>query len=211
MASGPEATFTSSSILPPRPMMQINVGSARRPNRSSTSECLAAGWNQSAQPRPAKLVVQTHVPAEPRTPIGVSGRSAAARRGLRDGACRAGSTRRGNGRRRRRRRATARNTASSSPRSSQRRNQPYTVRHGGKPAGSARQLPPTRRCHASAATTRRSGVRRSDRGGGRRVPATARSRRPRTPTPSPSGTPHAVPDAPRSTSLPHPAPPGGSR
>src|SRR3954454_23556182 len=73
---------------------------------------------------------------------------------------------------RRRRRATSRSRASNRPRSSQRRNQPYTVRHGGQPAGRLRQAPPTRRCHAIAPTTRRVGVARPLRGG------SARSRQP---------------------------------
>ena len=52
--------------------------------------------------------------------------------------------------------------------SSQRRNQPWTVRRGGQPAGRARQGPPTRRCHAIAPTTRRTGVARPLRGGSAR-------------------------------------------
>ena len=48
--------------------------------------------------------------------------------------------------------------------SSQRRNQPWTVRRGGQPAGRARQGPPARRCHAIAPTTRRVWVARPLRG-----------------------------------------------
>src|SRR3954454_2597953 len=44
----------------------------------------------------------------------------------------------------------------------------YTVRHGGQPAGRARQGPPTRRCQAIAPTTRRTGVARPLRGGSAR-------------------------------------------
>src|SRR4051794_29328485 len=69
---------------------------------------------------------------------------------------------------RRRRRATSRSRIPNRPRSSQRRNQPHTVRHGGQPAGRARQGPPARGCHATAPTTRRTGVARPLRGGSAR-------------------------------------------
>src|SRR5690349_19427561 len=66
---------------------------------------------------------------------------------------------------RRRRTATSRISRSNRPRSSQRRNQPYTVRHGGRCDGKARQGPPTRRCQTIARTTASVGVAASLRGG----------------------------------------------
>ena len=66
---------------------------------------------------------------------------------------------------RRRNRAMSHSRRSNIPKSSHLRNQPYTVRQAGKPRGSARQLPPTRMCHAIALTTERIGVARPLRGG----------------------------------------------
>src|SRR3954452_23784570 len=69
---------------------------------------------------------------------------------------------------RRRRTATSYIRRSNRPSESQRRNQPYTVRHGGRCDGKARQGPPTRRCQASARTTASVGVAASLRGGSAR-------------------------------------------
>jgi hypothetical protein len=66
---------------------------------------------------------------------------------------------------RRRRTATSRIRRSNRPSSSQRRNQPYTVRHGGRCDGKARHGPPMRRCQAIARTTASVGVAASLRGG----------------------------------------------
>src|SRR3954466_6650782 len=69
---------------------------------------------------------------------------------------------------RRRRRATSSSKRSNSPCSSHLRNQPYTVRQGGPPGGSARHGPPMRKCHAIARTTAPYGVARPLRGGSAR-------------------------------------------
>src|SRR4051795_10582918 len=69
---------------------------------------------------------------------------------------------------RRRRTATSYIRRSNRPSESQRRNQPYTVRHGGRCDGKARQGPPTRRCQAIARTTASVGVAASLRGGSAR-------------------------------------------
>src|SRR5438309_4450193 len=69
---------------------------------------------------------------------------------------------------RRRRTATSRIRRSNRPSESQRRNQPYTVRHGGRCDGKARHGPPTRRCQAIARTTASVGVAASLRGGSAR-------------------------------------------
>src|SRR4051794_35458423 len=66
---------------------------------------------------------------------------------------------------RRRSTATSHISRSNRPRSSQRRNQPYTVRHGGRCDGKARQGPPTRKSQAIARTTVSVGVAASLRGG----------------------------------------------
>src|SRR3978361_1299719 len=69
---------------------------------------------------------------------------------------------------RRRSTATSHIRRSNRPSSSQRRNQPYTVRHGGRCDGKARHGPPTRRCQAIARTTASVGVAASLRGGSAR-------------------------------------------
>ena len=69
---------------------------------------------------------------------------------------------------RRRRIATSHIRRSNRPSPSQRRNQPYTVRHGGICDGKARHEPPTRRCQAIARTTASVGVAASLRGGSAR-------------------------------------------
>src|SRR5689334_10872611 len=69
---------------------------------------------------------------------------------------------------RRRRIATSHIRRSNRPRSSQRRNQPYTVRHGGRCDGKARHGPPTRRCQAIPRTTASVGMAASLRGGSAR-------------------------------------------
>src|SRR4051812_10796454 len=69
---------------------------------------------------------------------------------------------------RRRRRGTSSSKRSNSPSSSHLRNQPYTVRQGGPPGGSARHGPPMRRCQAIARTTAPYGVARPLRGGSAR-------------------------------------------
>src|SRR3954470_573189 len=69
---------------------------------------------------------------------------------------------------RRRSTATSHIRRSNRPSESQRRNQPYTVRHGGRSGGKARHGPPIRRCQAIARTTASVGVAASLRGGSAR-------------------------------------------
>ena len=101
---------------------------------------------------------------------------------------------------RRRSTATSHIRRSNRPSSSQRRNQPYTVRHGGRCDGKARHGPPTRRCQPIARTTASVGVAASHCEADQPVPANGPPSSRQTAIPYPSGVARAAPGAPSSTS-----------
>src|SRR4051812_69556 len=164
-------------------MPSRRVGQRALPASSASSvsrSCTEAGTTATASQCPSastsatRLRPSTSWPASPRSSLRLAGGQApprGPRTAMHFTACVSTMASVGPGRRpplRRRRRATSRSRASNRPSSSQRRNQPYTVRHGGQPAGRARQGPPVRKCQATAPTTRRTGVARPLRGGSAR-------------------------------------------